>query len=523
MQKLLYQELSGRWTLVRLSWQLRAKIPALSVTLVMLLLGASGWCESPPAQELRRATDVLNPKADSSATLKIREWNNAETSQEGEYKALFLGQDSLLLRKIFPEKDRGRNILLLKNRLWVALPSARRPVQLSTEQRWTSDAFFADLTRANFSRDYTVSRRVVEDNPVSLHFYLQAKQKDVPYANVELWLDKLSKKPLRAQFSTGSRALVKECVYTSFERVAGEERPTRLLFSDPAHRNWRAELIFTHWVAARAERKLFDPGALGKDESVTAPVHLMVEIQPSRKTDHERGEMAFVPEGNFIMGRDNGFPDEQPAHAMSVKAFWIDRTEVTTGQYKRFLSARGYSLPPRPMSPSMPQDYFTNSAYDSFPVVEVTWARAGDYCHWAGKRLPSEAEWEKAARGADQRLYPWGNQWDSSAANSRESEVSSTPHSTQHFTYRVGALPLNSSPYGLLDMAGNVWEWVQDWYVAYPGNTMSNEAYGEQYKVVRGGSWVSNSLSLLTVARDFAPPGFGYDSIGFRCAKSANN
>ena len=495
----------------------------LQVMLITLMMSVAVWCQSSAEQELRRVTDVLNPKADSSATLEVREWNNAETRQEGAYEALFLGQDSLLLRKISPAKDRGRSILLLKNSLWVGLPSARRPLQLSTEQRWTSDAFFADLARANFSRDYAVSQLITEESPATLHFYLRAKQKDVPYANVELWLDKLSKKPIRAQFSTGSKALVKECVYSSFEKIAGAERPTKLLFSDPVRPGWRAELTFIHWTPVRAERKLFDPGALGKNEFVVAPAHETQEIPPSSKSNGRGDEMAFVPEGSFTMGRDNGFPDEQPAHTVFLKAFWIDRTEVTAGQYKQFLTARGYPPPSRPLSPSMPSDYFTNSTYDGFPAVNVTWARAGDYCHWAGKRLPSEAEWEKAARGTDQRLYPWGNQWDSSVANSRESVVASLSHSIRHFTYRVGAFPLNASPYGVLDMAGNVWEWVQDWYVAYPGNTTSSEAYGERYKVVRGGSWVSNSLSLLAVARDFSPPAFGYDSIGFRCAKSTNN
>ena len=149
-------------------------------------------------------------------------------------------------------------------------------------------------------------------------------------------------------------------------------------------------------------------------------------------------DMLPVPEGKFIMGRDNGFPDEQPAHDAFTKAFSIDRTGVTVAQYKQFLRGKGLKAPASPVSTSMPSAYFVDRQYDNFPMVDVSWQSADAYCHWAGKRLPSEAEWEKAARGLDQRLYPWGNIWDENRANSREGPYSSIVGKRAHFTSEVG-------------------------------------------------------------------------------------
>ena len=494
-----------------------------AVLVMMVIAVSSAWSaagETQAAAAIRRATGILNPTADSSAVLEVTEWDHESPSQKSSYNAFFHGQGTMLLRKTLPETDRGRAVLLQENRMWVELPAARRPLVLSMEQRLTSDAVFADLARANFSRDYRIERVTEEAGPPpSRHFFLKALRSDVPYAEAELWLDKASGRPLRARFVSASKLLSKVCEYSSYQTMVGSMRPARFTITDPSRPNWKAELLFTNWVAASVDPRYLEPASLGKEESVTVkPQKPANAPAPARQGD----DMALVPAGPFIMGRDNGFPDEQPAHETTLKAFWIDRTEVTVARYRQFLKAKRKPLPHAPVSPSMPRDYFVSRSYSNYPMVDISWNAASEFCKWSGKRLPTEAEWEKAARGTTQRLYPWGAVWDETRANSRENPVSSEPGKMVHFTMPVGSTPANAGPYGNLDMAGNVWEWVNDWYDAYPGSRNQNEAFGRKYRVVRGGSWVSSSLSLLTVARDFAAPQFGYDSIGFRCAKDKN-
>ena len=479
------------------------------------------FADDPSIQVLAHVTDVLNPKADSSAVLEVREWENGSLARQSSYQAFFQGQDVLLLRKILPDADRGRSILMRKNSMWIELPTARRPLRLSPEQRLTSEAMIADLARANFKRDYNVERVTAESpaEPVE-HFFLRARDKEVPYTNVELWVDKKTRKPKRVTFATASGASSKSCEYGLYHEVLQMERPVQLICSEAGRAGWKAELLFKNWMEAKLDPRFFNPGALGKEESV-AIIPKKGRAPADKNTGALEG-MVAVPEGKFVMGRDNGFPDEQPAHEVFTKAFWIDRTEVTVAQYRRFLKAKGLKTPAQPTSPSMPSLYFADSKYGNFPMVDIAWQSAGSYCRWAGKRLPTEAEWEKAARGGDQRLYPWGNVWDESRVNSRETPYSSIAGKKIHFTSEVGSYAENASPYGVLDMAGNAWEWVADWYAAYPGNRGVNEVYGQKYKVIRGGSWVSNSLALTTIARDYSDPVFGYDSIGFRCAKDKN-
>ena len=163
--------------------------------------------EDSSMQVLSHVTDVLNPKADSSAVLEVREWENGSLARQSSYQAFFQGQDVLLLRKILPDADRGRSILMRKNSMWIELPTARRPLQLSPEQRLTSEAIIADLARANFKRDYNVERVTAESPAEPLeHFFLRARDKDVPYTNVELWVEKKTRKPKRVTFATASGA-----------------------------------------------------------------------------------------------------------------------------------------------------------------------------------------------------------------------------------------------------------------------------------------------------------------------------
>ncbi len=218
-------------------------------------------------------------------------------------------------------------------------------------------------------------------------------------------------------------------------------------------------------------------------------------------------ETVLVPAGEFWMGSDTGPNDEKPRRRIYLDAYRIDRFTVTNARYRRFLRATGRSEP----------SYWGDSDFNgaSQPVVGVDWYDAEAYCQWSGKRLPTEAEWEKAARGSDGRKYPWGEQWDSSRANSRESNLDKTAP--------VGAYPGGASPYGALDMAGNVWQWVSDWYDAgyykrSPERNPQGPERGKE-KVLRGGSWTSFPSYLRAAARDSNTRVFRYHYVGFRCAK----
>ena len=219
--------------------------------------------------------------------------------------------------------------------------------------------------------------------------------------------------------------------------------------------------------------------------------------------------MVFVPAGEFTMGSQI-MPAEQPTHTVNLNAFWIDTYEVTNALYHKCVEA-GACQPPQNTSNG---DY-DDPAYGNFPVVQVIWADADQYCRWAGKHLPTEAEWEKAARGTDARIYPWGNTFDPALVNSA--------YNTNLKTTAVGSFPGGASPYGAMDMAGNVWEWVADWYAVnyyalYQRNNPKGPSTG-QYRVVRGGSWLGDaSRSRASLRFGFTPITSHFD-LGFRCAK----
>ena len=250
----------------------------------------------------------------------------------------------------------------------------------------------------------------------------------------------------------------------------------------------------------------------------TSPVDGMVQV--------------FIPAGSFRMGAldANAAEDETPDHQVTMSAFWMDKLEVTNAMYMLCVQA-GACEPPTTFASEKHDTYFNTDEFADFPVVNVTWGYAVDYCEWAGKRLPTEAEWERAARGDDFRNFPWGDE---------------RPGSTQaNFNYqirdvtRVGSFPAGASFYGVLDMSGNVWEWISDFYDAnYYGSSVASNptgplaAVGNGYRhVIRGGSYQDVEKDIRVASRGFASgpnpdaadmesieyTGESSSKIGFRC------
>lgn len=224
--------------------------------------------------------------------------------------------------------------------------------------------------------------------------------------------------------------------------------------------------------------------------------------------------MRLVPAGEFMMGNDI-LSDEKPFHQVYLDAFYMDKYEVTNAAYKACVDAGVCTLPRQINSYTRPS-YYGNSEFDEYPVIYVDWNQAKTYCEeWRGGSLPTEAQWEKAARGEDGRTYPWGEGIDKTLAN-HNGYVGDTT--------QVGSYESGKSPYGIYDLAGNVWEWVADWYdSSYYANSPASNPLGAssgQYHVLRGGSWSNfgDVRSTYRLRSDLSSQ--TYDGIGFRCARS---
>ena len=240
---------------------------------------------------------------------------------------------------------------------------------------------------------------------------------------------------------------------------------------------------------------------------------------PTVRVVRDSAPMVLVPAGEFTMGSNDGNNDEKPAHIVYLDAFWIDKFEVTNTQYAACLNA-GVCKAPSQNGSNTRGGYFGNPQFNNYPVIYVSWSDADAYCAWTAKRLPTEAEWEKAARGTDGRVYPWGNEWDATKLNSWDS----IPRPGD--TTAVGSYPSGASPYGALDMAGNVIEWAADWYDPnYYANSPRNNPKGTAtgtYHVLRGGAWYNPRPNVSALFRNtpFAVPfNPGNPLIGFRCAQ----
>jgi len=204
--------------------------------------------------------------------------------------------------------------------------------------------------------------------------------------------------------------------------------------------------------------------------------------------------MLLVPAGKFFMGLNGGSPDERPQREVDLDAFYIDRYEVTNAEFKQVF----------------PQHTFQKGK-DQCPVTGVSFNQASEYAQAAGKRLPTEPEWEKAARGVDGREYPWGPEFNKDLCN--------FDGSAARAVVRVGQYKLGASPFGCQDMAGNVYEWTSSWYQAYPGNTDVTKEYGQVFRVLRGGSYMTDRFLVRCARRHYDRMDANRADYGFRCAK----
>lgn len=232
----------------------------------------------------------------------------------------------------------------------------------------------------------------------------------------------------------------------------------------------------------------------------------------------------FVPAGEFNMGSDRGNDNERPMHTVYLDEYWIDQTEVTNAQFALCVKAKACKEPLD--LASQVNNAYKDSRYENHPVVFVDWTQAQSYCSWARKRLPTEAEWEKAARGTDGRMYPWGDDPDGTKANFCDLNCWADWKDGHYddgyaITSSVGTYSDGASPYGALDMAGNIYEWVSDWFGPYTGEYQTDPkgpTTGTE-RVLRGGSWGDDLQHILTVIRSDEPPDFRRDFIGFRCTE----
>lgn len=238
----------------------------------------------------------------------------------------------------------------------------------------------------------------------------------------------------------------------------------------------------------------------------------------------DKDGMIYIPAGKFIMGssdvdeeklgaqfgepKGNYYEDEKPEHTKYLKAFYIDKFEVTNIDYGVFLRAT------KRIAPDNWANIYTTKALNNHPVTYVSWSDAQDYCKWLGLRLPTEAQWEKAARGPEGKNYPWGRDFDSTLA-----------HFKSGITMPVGSFKTDISFFGVYDMGGSVMEWTSDWYKPYKGNAISSKHYGEKSKVLRGGyagilgHYNSNKIYARGSYRHFIDPTFSGGDAGFRCSK----
>ncbi len=355
--------------------------------------------------------------------------------------------------------------------------------------------------------------------------------------------------------ATGERTRILEACDTSPEELeaanALRTRATALLQqgqNDAANALvQKAQALYAtdrgHLLAAKVQK------ALGRCDRARA---FLKRVRPENLTAAERAEftstvktlrdecaaappdMVLVPAGRFSMGAEGGEPDEVPVHEVYLPAFFIDRTEATVAQFRACVEAGACTRDQYQEASQKPYCNLGQSGRDDHPMNCVNWIGAQQFCQWAGKRLPTEAEWEKAARGPKGGVYPWGSAppdctrciMDNRAARTPGQQGEGNDGCGEDRTWPVGSRPDGVSPYGVLDMAGNVWEWVADWYLptAYadsPSERPTGPATGTR-RAMRGGSWLSDGPpSLRATNRDSDEIAYIGNGVGLRCARDA--
>jgi len=302
-----------------------------------------------------------------------------------------------------------------------------------------------------------------------------------------------------------------------------------------------------------------EPSFTPTNISISEPSQTSISLTPtlafsngsSITSNRDGAVLVYVPGGRFVMGSDEehcgecgndspSYQDNHPQHSLFLDAYWIDQTEVTNKQYALCVSDE-VCAPPLDSKSPMRSSYYGNPEFDNYPVIFIEWDMALTYCEWANRRLPTEAEWEKAARGMDGNIYPWGNEAPDDYVLNYNSPIRDTTD--------VGKYLDGASLYGVLDMAGNVWEWTSSLVYPYPysptdgrENLLVNE-----YRVLRGGSWYFQQDSLRSIFRFgvvpveflvrsdtrswsvpiyaetsiYGKPPFGFGTVGIRCAMDA--
>ena len=252
---------------------------------------------------------------------------------------------------------------------------------------------------------------------------------------------------------------------------------------------------------------------------------------PDEVTNDFGVSMRLIPDGEFTMGRNGGFKDERPVHTVYLESYYIDKYEVTNILYEACVN-NGVCTPPQNIGSGSSSSYYGNPEFSNYPVIYVDWYQSKTYCEWRGARLPTEAEWEKAARGTNERYFPWGNNFQCRNGNFDDIiglngyVITGGPNCDGYEnTSPVGSFENGKSPFGTYDMVGNVWEWVSDWY---DGNYYADSLYQDPQgpssgngRVIRGGAWdVANIENLFTTRHIGFEPSTVGDYLGFRCASS---
>lgn len=246
------------------------------------------------------------------------------------------------------------------------------------------------------------------------------------------------------------------------------------------------------------------------------PIAAQRNSSPSSLLTIDGAEMILIPEGKFLLGSPNGDTDTQPMRECFLPAYYIDRYPVTNERYLQFIKNAGHPPPAHWWNPKEHGGQFFAPEKAHHPVTNIHYQDAIQYCEWSGKRLPTEAEWEKAARTSDGRAYPWGIHWQKGIANFGT-----------HQTTPVYAFPEGQSPYGAYDLLGNTWEWVTDWYSAETYQHINpTTPHGPQqgtHRVIRGGSYADPPSSISSYTRGYRDPLLASPTLGFRCALHSPN